>query len=73
MDKPLILAIVDFEKSLIELIERSGIPAFILKNSIEKTYSQLLEFEQQELQQAIEKYNADKKAEEKKSKSKKEG
>ena len=57
IEKPTILKLKEFEEKVIELINNSNIPAFILKNPIEKILNQLQIIEQQELEKEIELYN----------------
>ena len=57
IEKPTILKLKEFEEKVIELINNSNIPAFILKNPIEKILNQLQIIEQQDLEKEIELYN----------------
>lgn len=52
MNKPLILSVKDTEEKIIKIINSSNIPAFIMKNSIEKILKQLVLIEQQEYESA---------------------
>ena len=65
LDRPLILRVKDLENKLVNLINESKIPAFILKTSIEKIYNQLINIEQQENTQALESKNLKEKGKEK--------
>lgn len=57
IEKPMILKLKEFEDNIIQLINESNIPSFILKNTIEKILNQLQIIEQQELENAIKLYN----------------
>lgn len=53
MNEPLTLKVNKTEEKMIEIINKSNLPAFVLKIIIEKIYNEIFEIEQQE----IEKYN----------------
>ena len=57
MDKPLVLKIKDTEEKIVNIINTAGIPAFIMKTSIEKIYNQLISIEQQEYASAKKEYD----------------
>lgn len=52
MDKPIILQMNEFDNKLIELINKAGLPAFLMRPTIEKIYNNLLQMEQQEYSNA---------------------
>lgn len=56
MNKPLILKKKEIEEQIVKMINESGIPIFILKNSIEKIYNQLISLEQKEFDTAKKEY-----------------
>ena len=49
MDKPLSLRVREFESKLVEELNKSELPAFCLKQILEKIYSQLTQIENQEI------------------------
>ena len=57
IEKPTILKLKELEQEVIEIINNSGIPAFILKPTFERILSQLQTIEQQELENETKKYN----------------
>lgn len=56
MNKPLQMRLLEFDESLIKLINESEIPAFILKASIEKLLKQLEIIERKQLEISIKEY-----------------
>ena len=56
IEKPTILKLREFENDVINLINNSGIPVFVLKPSIEKIYKQLEVLEEQEFLREQENY-----------------
>ncbi|MCI8670959.1 MAG: hypothetical protein HFI36_02840 [Bacilli bacterium] len=56
MNKPLQMRLLEFDESLIKLINESEIPAFILKISIEKILKQLEIIERKQLEISIKEY-----------------
>lgn len=56
MEKPLVLKTREIEEQIVKMINESGIPIFILKNSIEKIYNQLISLEQKEYEIAKKEY-----------------
>ena len=56
MDKPIILQINEFDTKLISLINKAGLPAFLMRPTIEKVYNNLLQMEQQEYNTALNQY-----------------
>lgn len=57
IEKPTILKLKELEKQIVELINNSDIPAFVLKPTFEKILNQLEIIEQQELENETKKYN----------------
>lgn len=62
MNKPIILKLKDFEEKVVNLINESELPAFMVRPAIEKIYNQILMNEQKEVNTALEQFN-DKKGE----------
>lgn len=56
MEKSLILRNEEFKEELVKLINKSELPAFILKTNIENVYKQLSEIEMQQLELARSEY-----------------
>lgn len=56
MEKPTILKLKETESQIIEILNMSEIPAFVLKPMIEKIYRELEVLEQQEYEKEKEKY-----------------
>ena len=52
MDKPLIIKLEEFESNLINLINRSELPAFILKEPMRNAYDSITTLAKKELEQA---------------------
>lgn len=50
MEKPINIRVKEIEETMVNLINESNIPAFIMKNVIEKIYNQLVKLEQKELE-----------------------
>ena len=72
MDKPVILKIKDTEESLINAINKSELPAFLLRPIVEKIFNQLVQNEKNEVTTAMMQFNEGKESvsdETKKSKS----
>jgi len=59
-NKPAIIKFKETEQRLIEIINNSGLPAFILVSMVEKILVKLQELEQQDLQKETEEYNKSK-------------
>lgn len=57
MEKPLTLLAVDFENDLIDLINNSGLPAFIIKPMFEKMLVSIKQAERKQLEVDRESYN----------------
>lgn len=53
MEKPFTIKIKEFSEKLIELVNSSKLPAYALKNEIEKVYAELNRIDEEE----INKYN----------------
>lgn len=62
MEKPTILKLREAEESIINLINSSGLPVFVLKPSIEKICRQLEILEEQEFQKEKEIYEKNNKS-----------
>ena len=60
MDKPLSLRVREFESKLVEEVNKSELPAFCLKQILEKIYSQLTQIENQEIKDYQEKERKEK-------------
>lgn len=58
MEKPLTLKMREIEEQIVKMINESGIPIFILKNSFEKIYNQLISLEQKEYEIAKKEYES---------------
>lgn len=56
MDKPLILKKKDFIQKLQEVVTESGLPAFLMIESVQSLLIKLKEIEQQELYKATKEY-----------------
>lgn len=56
MEKPIVLRVREFEEQIVKIINESGIPIFILKNSCEKIHNQLISLEQKEYEIAKKEY-----------------
>jgi hypothetical protein len=57
MDKPVILKIKDTEESLINAINKSELPAFLLRPIVEKIFNQLVQTEKNEVTTAMMQFN----------------
>ena len=64
MDKPLSVRKEEFESSLVQLINNSGLPSYILEPIVKNYYSELKELSQIQTKQEREQYEADKSKEE---------
>lgn len=64
MDKPLVLQKKIFENNLIDLINSSGLPAFIVETILRNITSQARLASEEEFQIALEQYNKSKTKEE---------
>ena len=53
MEKPLILKKVDFVQQLKETVNNSGLPAFLMVETVQALLMELRRLEEQEVQQAI--------------------
>lgn len=53
MNKPFTVQVMDFEQKLIEEINKSNMPAFVIEKVLDDIYKQILEHDQEE----IRKYN----------------
>ncbi len=62
-DKPLILAIKETEDNIIKVINESGIPAFFINRIFERLGAVLKTMSDEEIKQASESYNEEKKQE----------
>ena len=60
MDKPLSLRVREFESKIVEEVNKSELPAFCLKQILEKLYSQLTQIENQEIKDYQEKERKEK-------------
>ncbi len=60
MDKPLSLKAREFESKIVEEVNKSELPAFCLKQILEKLYSQLTQIENQEIKDYQEKERKEK-------------
>lgn len=56
MDKPLTLVAYDFENSLIDIVNSSGLPAFIVRPIIERILTSVKQAEQRQLKTDMEVY-----------------
>ena len=52
MDKPLIIKLEEFESNLINLINRSELPAFMLREPMRNAYDSISTMAKKELEQA---------------------
>lgn len=52
MDKPLIIKLEEFESNLIDIINQSGLPAFMLKEPMRNAYDNIITLAKKELEQA---------------------
>lgn len=57
MDKPIILQMNEFDAQIISVINKAGLPAFLMRPTIEKIYNNLLQMEQQEFSNAKNEYD----------------
>lgn len=64
MDKPFDLALHDFNMSLVNLINGSGLPAAVLAQSLQNALTEVNRIAEQNLQRARQAYEADSKKEE---------
>lgn len=64
MDKPLTLVAYDFENSLIDTINNSGLPAFIIRPMLERILTSVKQAEQRQLKVDMEAYEQSLKKEE---------
>ena len=64
MDKPVILKVKELTDGIIQLINNSELPAFILKLEMEKIYNSICQLEQNEYTNALEEYKKSKKVKE---------
>lgn len=64
MDKPLSVRKEEFESSLVQLINNSGLPSYILEPIVKNYYSELKELSQIQTKQEREQYEAEKSKEE---------
>lgn len=56
MEKPLVLKLRETEEQIVKIINESKVPNFVLKNSIEKIYNQIITLEQKEYEIAKQDY-----------------
>ncbi len=52
MEKPATIRYHDTKEQIVDIINKSKLPAFILVSIVEKIYADLLELEKQELEEA---------------------
>ena len=64
MNKPFDLAIYDFNQSLVNLINSSGLPAVVLAQSLQNALTEVNKIAEQNLASARQAYEADGKKEE---------
>ena len=57
MNKPLSLKVREFESKLVEEVNKSELPAFCLKQILEKIYSELTKIENEEIEKYLEQKN----------------
>lgn len=56
MDKPIILVARETEEGIVKIINNSKLPAFILRNIVEKVYEQLCKIEVEQYEEAKKTY-----------------
>ena len=59
-NKPFTLVVNEFEDKLVKVINESGLPAFIMKQSLSKIYDQLTMIENKEIAEYEEKMKGEK-------------
>lgn len=59
VSKPIVLIIKETEASVIEILNNSGLPNFILRPLLEKLYNQSIHLENQEYESAKSQYEKD--------------
>jgi len=64
MNKPFDLAVYDFNQSLVNLINSSGLPAVVLAQSLQNALTEVNKIAEQNLASARQAYEADSKKEE---------
>ena len=64
MEKPFDIAVYDFNSSLVQLINDSGLPAVVLAQSLQSALIEVNRIAEQNLQRARQAYEADSKKEE---------
>ena len=60
MDKPIEIAVNDFNTGLVDLINNSGLPAFIVAQSLQSALNDVSRIAQENLQKAREQYEKEK-------------
>ena len=64
MDKPVVMQVREVSQNIVDLLNESKLPAFILKTEVEKIYNLLCQLEVEEYTKAVEEYeNAQKEKE----------